>query len=146
TGLERSRAAAQRGQAAHRIDSVRGRLALRHRIAVAPLPGPQRLDRDRRRARERADRQHPAGGPLVLQTSAGGFTRTRLGHGTYHLGPTARTNKTCAVEISWFEFSHGDSSLRGEAHKISAVWSKMFTSLILNPPPGVCRTSTLRST
>src|SRR5262249_58446775 len=95
--------------------SVPGRLALRHRIAVAPLPGPQRLDRDRRRARERADRQHPAGGPLVLQTSAGGVTRTRLGHGTHHFGPTARTYKNSAVEVSWFDFSARDSSWRGVA-------------------------------
>src|SRR5262249_57050196 len=95
----------------------RGGLAPGRRVAVPPLPGPQRLDRDRRRARESADRQHPARGPHVLQASAGGFTRARLGHGTHHLGPTARTYKTCAMEIPWFEFSHGDSPRRVEPYE-----------------------------
>ena len=62
--------AAEPGDRGDRVDAVAGGLALRHREAVAALPGAQRLDRDPGGPRQRADRE-PGARPRSRSPSAG---------------------------------------------------------------------------
>ena len=102
---ERLRDPSEARHAAHRIEPMSRWLALRHGVAVPPLPRPQRLDRNRRRTRERADREHPAGGPHVVR-SVCALSGSGLDQWTNHLGLRARTYKTRSGVVSRFRFSH----------------------------------------
>src|SRR4029077_3223718 len=106
-------------------------LALRPGVPLPALPRPQRLDRDRRRSRERADRKHPAGGPHVVQT-AGALSGSGLDQWTNHLGLGARTYKTRSGAVPRFGFSHRGFVFLSEPYEPDAIVSIYCTDLELD--------------
>ncbi len=129
---ERLRDPSEARHAAHRIEPMPRWLALRHGVAVPPLPRAQRLDRNRRRARERADREHPAGGPHVVR-SVCALSGSGLDQWTNHLGSGARTYKPRSGVVSRFRFSQHRFVFLSEPYGPPSIVSIYCTDLELDP-------------